>query len=468
MKDKFKKISSLALALFCLGLCACGGDTTDDGNEGGGEITVKPQTPVTQVTNETYQSYWMKQHDYKTMPIAAFNGMPVQISTYADMVTEDHYKEMADCYINTSYALYDNISYTDQVVKALQYAAKYDISYLAGGSGFNTATSVNTLEAQIYKTLLKDKPEALGGVLIIDEPAYTNYESMATSRATFEELLDDDLLYHSNLFPTYASAHQMYSRVDANKPVPETGYTYEQYVDDYLRIYKPQVLSYDYYPLRSNGNMRTGYFDNMSIIREKAEGAKIPFWVYIQTCSFNSGTRIPNEADLHWLVNTSLAYGSKGIQYFTYVVPISSGGESFDGAMIDKQGNPTAVYGYAKTVNKFITEVDEVLMCSLSKGLMKSGTTPCDDIPESDLVASYGALASVTGDSVLVGCFDYNGKNAYYVVNNSVTADCTATLNFNKASSGYVHNYTGKTDVSGKTSLEIALGAGKAALVVLD
>ena len=63
---------------------------------------------------------------------------------------------------------------------------------------------------------------------------------------------------------------------------------------------------------------------------------------------------------------------------------------------------------------------------------------------------------------------DYNGKAAYYVVNNSVTADCTATLNFSEAASGYVHNYSGKTDITKKKSLEIALGAGKAALVVLD
>ena len=78
--------------------------------------------------------------------------------------------------------------------------------------------------------------------------------------------------------------------------------------------------------------------------------------------------------------------------------------------MIDLQGNPTEVYGYAQKVNKFITEIDEVLMCSLSKGIMKSGTSACGEIPDNDIVASYGALAGVEGESVLVGCFDYNGK----------------------------------------------------------
>ena len=76
MKEKLKKIGSLALALFCLGLCACGADTTDDVNEEGGGITVKPQTPVTQVTNDpndrfTYRTnlldwYALLNGDWKT------------------------------------------------------------------------------------------------------------------------------------------------------------------------------------------------------------------------------------------------------------------------------------------------------------------------------------------------------------------------------------------------------------------
>ncbi len=459
MKRKLGKIGSIALATLCLSLCACGG-ATDDNN-----VNIRPQPTV--ITNETYQSYWMKQHDYKTMPIAAFNGMGLKEynAQYADMVTEEHYAEMAACYINTSYALYDNIIYTNQVVKVLEYAEKYNISYLAIGTGFDSATDVNKLETQIYKALIKNKPKALGGILIKDEPSRSHFEQIATSRATFEKLLGKNFLYHSNVFPDYATEQQRYGSGD----IPEGGYSHEQYVDDYIRIYKPQILSFAYYPLFEAGIMQLGYFDNMSVMRRKAAEAKIPFWFYVQTCSFSDNTRIPSEADLHWLVNTALAYGSKGIQYFTYVVPISfPGGEQFNGAMIDLQGNPTEVYGYAQTINKFITEVDEVLMCSLSKGLMKSGTSACGDIPARDLLNSYGALSSVAGDSVLVGCFDYNGKDAYYVVNNSVTDACTATLNFKKAVNGYVHNYSGKTDISKQKSLNIELGAGEAALVVLD
>ena len=478
MKKKMKKLISLLLAsIACCSIYACGStgsantpsseSSASDSSSGGGAIIITPNKP-TKVTNKTYQSYWMKQHDYKTMPIAAFNAAPIQTGNYTkSMVTDAHYKTMSECYINTAYALYDNITHTDAIVSTLEYAAKYNISYLAGGSGFDSATNVSALETQIYKTLLdKDNHlEALGGVLIRDEPHSKLFQSMATSRATFEELLGKKVLYHANLFPTYANEMQLYSG-NAND-MPETEYTYEQHVDDYIATYNPQVLSYDYYPCRANGVMSEGYFDNMSIIRRKAAAAEIPFWVYIQTCSFGKSVRNPSGADLHWLVNTSLAYGSKGIQYFTYVVPISNQFESFTGALIDKNGDPTELYYHAQTINKYITEIDEVLMCSLNKGIMIAGSTPCP-IPEEDVITSYGALNAVSGESVIVGCFDHNGQDAYYVINNNVETECTATLEFNGEVSGYTHTYEEKTTFSGKNSLEIKLAPGEGTLVVLN
>jgi len=134
--------------------------------------------------------------------------------------------------------------------------------------------------------------------------------------------------------------------------------------------------------------------------------------------------------------------------------------------LIDKDGNPTEIYYYAQTINKFITEIDEVLMCSLNKGIMTVGATPCP-IPEEDVISSYGALESIEGESVIVGCFDHNKKDAYYVINNSVTNACTATLNFNKEASGYVQTYTEKTQFSAQETVTISLEAGAGALVVL-
>lgn len=449
----------LSLVLL-LGLAACGpaGDSGD-----------KDDPAPSVVTNQTYQSYWMKQHDYKTMPIAAFNTVPPKVGAYAqNFITEENYRILAESGINTAYCLYDKLdTYPEDVINALAYCEKYGVSYVAGLNNAYGQTSSSILESVIYQTLIKNKPKALGGVMIMDEPSYINMNAMATSRKCFEELLDKKLYYSGNLFPTYATQEQLYNRCTGSPALPEGGYSYEQYVQDYIELYKPQALSYDYYPVQgSYPNLSGGYYENMSIIRKYAMQAEIPFWVYIQTCSFNANVRIPTEEEINWLVNSSLAYGCKGIQYFTYWCPLS-GGEVFNGAMIDVDGNKTEVYGYVQKINRQIAAVDEVLMCSLSKGIMVSGTSPCA-IPEEDVIESYQNLTDVSGATALVGCFDYNGKPAYYVFNNNNTSQEAISLTFDSPCKGYTVQAAEKETFSDTSVMELTLKAGEAVLVVLE
>lgn len=455
------------LLLFSVAACTSGGSNTGEENNNGS--TPNEPTVPSVVTNETYQSFWMKQHDYKTMPIAAFNAVPIQAGAYPEnFVTEESYRILSESGINVAYALYDKLDqYPEDVVNALEYCEKYNVSYVAGLNNSYGYTSSSILESTIYSTLMKDNPAALGGVMIMDEPSYINMEDMAVSRDCFEELLGKKMYYSGNLFPTYATESQLYNRLQSTPPIPEGGYSYEQYVQDYIEIYDPQVLSYDYYPVQGQGSaLLDGYYENMSIIRKYAAEAKIPFWVYIQTCSFNANVRIPTEAEINWLVNSSLAYGCKGIQYFTYWCPLS-GGEIFSGAMISVEGEKTPIYEYVKKVNEHIAVIDEVLMCSLSQGIMVAGASPCT-IPEEDVIESYENLVGVTGASALVGCFDYNGLPAYYVFNNNNTTQETISLEFDSACSGYSVKAAVKEEFSGQSTMDLTLAAGEAVLIVLE
>lgn len=453
------------LALTVSIFAGCSGGGNEGGNGGGTSVVV---TPPEKVTNETYQSYWMKQFDYKTMPVAAFNGAPPKILDYKEsLITDAHYKTLSEAYFNTNYALYDRTAdFADDVKESLRLAEKYNISYLAIDTSFPTASNENILENAISRALLEGRPKALGGVIVADEPSRVNFEAIKTSKSLFKKLLGDKYLMHCNLFPNGAKEYQLYDS-SVNNPVPDGGYNYMQYVEDFLEIYEPQVLSYDFYPMLANGGVAKAYFSNMSYIRKKAAEKKIPFWTYIQSCKYNKNVRIPTGNDVRWEVNTSLAYGCKGIQYFTYVVALASAGETFTGGIIDANGEKTELYNAVQKVNKFVSEIDEVLMCCLSKGIMTAGVSPCP-VPEEDILGGYGALKSVEGESVLVGCFDYNGKDAYFVVNNSISADSSAVLNFGGAEKGFVQDASGKTEFDGKSVLSFSLEPGAAALAVLD
>lgn len=459
-----KKLVCATLVCFLLSSVACGGTEQSFSDSKSGQSASETATEE-KVDYKTYQSYWMKQHDYKTMPVCAFLAPPVKVGAYAEnFVTEAQYRTLAESGINTAYGLTEELPlYGSDVNNALSFCDKFGLSYVACVSSIHTMKSHSRVENAIYNPLLMGTPAALGGVIVRDEPSYSEFADCKRAKEILGEFLPD-LLYHGNLFPDYATAEQLYNRASGVPALPAEGYSYEQYVKDYLETYCPQVLSYDYYPMvGAEGKISDGYFKNMSVIREQAAGAEIPFWVYIQTCSFNASVRVPNEGEIQWLVNTSLAYGAKGIQYFTYFLPNDSD-EIFHGSMIDRNGEKTPIYEYVKKVNGQIEAVDEVLMCSLSKGMIVTGSTPCA-VPEKDVLVSYGALEKVSASHTLTGCFDYRGKDAYYAVNNSITEKDTAVFTLTGEKGFYIAD--GKR-ITFEDTVNVSLEKGAGVLIVTE
>ena len=459
-----KKLLCLLLSfILAFALCSCGGETTGSESQSN-ESTVKEEDEKN-VDYSTYDSYWMKQFDYKTMPIGAYNAAPNGGYTYTDnFASYDSLATLADCGINTVYALYEKLaSAKTDVLNILDACEKLNLSYMATVIDSYNQTNKLSLKSAVSKVI--DSP-ALGGFMVCDEPGYTLFSRISKSVATYSEVAPD-LLYHTNLFPDYASQKQLYFRTAKDDDVlPEGGYTYEQYVDDYLEICKPQVLSYDSYPFRGTfPKLMSGYFANLSVIRNKASGAGIPFWIFIQCYGNGGGTRTPVGSELLWQVNTGLSYGSKGIQYFCYYLPAELG-ETFRGCLVDYSGQKTELWAWAQKANKQIAAVDEILMRSISKGLIQVGTTP-DTIPEGDLIESYQRLTGVSGEHALVGCFDYRGREAFYVTNNSLDSADTVTLNFEEEVDGYTVINAEKSDFA-SNSVQIELQAGEGALVVLN
>lgn len=479
-----RKLLTLLLAfVLCFGLAACGSAEKDNGgnggnggNEGGGNEQEDPK-----VDYSTYGSYWFPQHDYRIMPVTAYNSCPPKEGSYSEnLLTEESlFRAYSEAGVNTMMGLTDYVgSHLRDVTTALDYCYDYNLAYLLAYAGASSVKSESMVRSTLATIMSHDN---FAGIMLSDEPGRVMYEDLATARGIFDKVLGEtsEKLYHVNLFPTYANQKQLYFRSYTDDDVvPGGSYTYEQYLADYMELYRPRVLSYDFYPIQDSFPcLMNGYFENMSVIRAAALEANIPFWTYIQTCSFAKDQRLPTESDLLWNVNTCLAYGAKGIQYFCGVVPNDTN-EQFNGAMFDRDGKPTAIYDLVKKANKQIAAVDEVLMCAKSKGIMQIGLGPKADVgrmevPASDRIEKYGELTGATANHALIGCFDYNGKTALYVVNNAIADDDeagaaadTVVLNFASSVSGYRVTDGVKTDFSG-TSLSLALPAGQAALVVI-
>ena len=161
--------------------------------------------------------------------------------------------------------------------------------------------------------------------------------------------------------------------------------------------------------------------------------------------------------------------GAKGIQYFPMVQPKTS----LVNGLFLSDGTKTAYYGYAKNIYQQIANMDHILMNSTHEGILAVGNTAISDTADVSCRlsgASFRELSNVTASDnagVIVGCFDYNGKTALYVVNNSVYISQTVNLVFD--SSVHLTQYTDSTtDLGNMNSLSVTLNAGSAVLLIVD
>ena len=165
---------------------------------------------------------------------------------------------------------------------------------------------------------------------------------------------------------------------------------YERYVAEFCETLRPKVLMWDNYPFSSTEGLDV-YFYNMNLMREYAKRYDIPFWAFIQAGAqwndekkhFESETPyFPSKEQFDWNVNTSLAFGAKGIQYFPLIQPehfAFAGTEEVPewdfnrNGIIGANGQLNSWYYYAQEINAHIRVIDEVLMNSVHQGIIVTG-----------------------------------------------------------------------------------------------
>jgi hypothetical protein len=169
-----------------------------------------------------------------------------------------------------------------------------------------------------------------------------------------------------NVWPSYASTSALGTA------------TYEAYLDQYMLKVAPPVLSFDHYPLLENG-ITADYFYNWAEIRRRALGAGVPSWGFIQSVDFGGSgllrRRRPDERELLWQVNVGLAYGAKGVQYFTYWTPDPPPDAPiwFGQALISREAQRTSLYYAAGRVNAYLRVIGGRLLSLLSESVVHAG-----------------------------------------------------------------------------------------------
>ena len=150
------------------------------------------------------------------------------------------------------------------------------------------------------------------GWLVWDEP---NRPKMFKAARTVEWLRQTypDALVYSCAFPMGATAERYYGG-----PVPEGGYSYEDYLRDFATIIDPDVVLFNAYPFMEDGGTKN-LFPTLMTARKTGKERDAPYWAFVQAYADDRrGYRMPSESDVRMQVFMHLTCGYTGIAYFTY------------------------------------------------------------------------------------------------------------------------------------------------------
>ena len=313
---------------------------------------------------------------------------------------------------------------------------------------------------------------ALAGLYLYDEPSTDLFGIMGYARQYLQTKNSKQLPW-ANLYP-YTKDPDTLASLKAS--------SYDDYLQRYRSEVKTPFISFDHYPLVSDTAITASYFQNWAEIRRVSlQSPSVPSWCFIQSVDFiwNDNSylprRRPNEAELFWQVNVSLAYGAKGIQYFTYWTPQSDSAITYGQALVTTAGKLTPLYDYAKRVNAYLKVVGKVLLPLTSKSVVHAGETT---LPRGATAFSAdGYVASVSGSPVILGSFSApaGGTGRYLlVVNRSFSAQASTQLSLETSVSkvseldSTTGLFTGVTLKEPEHSLQVSLDPGKARLYLLQ
>ena len=319
------------------------------------------------------------------------------------------------------------------------------LNWLSLPSDAELRNKIASLQEEIARN-----PAALG-IFLRDEPNAPMMPGLGKVAAMLHEKMPA-LWPYVNLFPYRVSADRLGTS------------DYGSYVRMLVQTIHQPFLSYDNYSL-VGGEMLDSFYTNLDIVRKLSLETQTPFWNCILANShFNYMD--PSDATFNLQVYASLAYGARGIQYFTYVSPPLG---NFRLAAIDQYGNRTATWDMLRRINNQIRVLAPTMLRLKTTGVYHYPSVPEQGQPLSASKLVEGVdmtqrfVRSPAGGRFLIGEFEDEAGRPYFLfvnkdLNNSF--QFKVRLRRQDAKLWQVSPYSGKEEAFGGEMEWIAPGAG--------
>lgn len=245
--------------------------------------------------------------------------------------------------------------------------------------------------------------------------------------------------------------------------------------EEYVRSWvdkEPDVLSFDVYPFLADGSLADKYFVIQELFRRESLRGDVDLWSVIQSVGINGMIRKPNEDEIRYQIYTNLAYGVKGLTYFTYNTPPGAGFETFHDGLINRDGSRNDSYTWVKNLNAEVLKLGPTLLGLKSDAVYHTGTLPKGT---KELPANFFWQPTDRSQPMVVSAFtNESGRKYVMVVNRDTEQSRTVSFSLpskpdsvnevSKSTGDEVNtNYNSTTGV-----LSSSFAAGEGRLYALD
>ena len=375
------RISGLAL-VSALALLASGQDVKANPTTSQSTVPYFPSTPAARISTEFPIGYWLG-------PTQKFTNL-------------ERFQEIRDVGMTTIWMQGEYGPSAQENLKILDLAQKIGQKAFVLDGRLPQKITGNPDAIANIDAVIKDyaKHPALAGYFLGDEPSTPAFAGMAEVVA-YMRRKDPTHPVFINLLPNYATPEQL----GPEKP------TYEEYLRRFIREVKPFVLSYDHYNLLQGAD-RPGFLANLEVANRLSKEYNLPFWNIVQVAKWGPMREV-NEAELRYQAMQTLAYGGKGLLWFTYWQSLDP---MFTQAVISREGVRGPHYEMVKRVNAELVALGNQLLQAKSLTVFNIGKIPTEvegQVPTEATRRTPGTPIDVTGPGNLtVGVFDH-GKGTY-------------------------------------------------------
>lgn len=305
----------------------------------------------------------------------------------------NRFQELKDAGFTINYFPYVN---SDSLHNALDLSHKVGIKTLISTNDF-------FVNPEPIVERFKDHP-ANAGYFIKDEPSVLLIPQLSTFIKRIKSV--DPLGFcYVNLLPNFAPTSVMGT------------HSYKDYVNQYITELELDVISFDYYPIVGNPSMiKYGWYNNLELIREKGKLFNKPFWTFALATS-HGDYPIPTLEQLRLQTFSNLAYGAKGIQYYTYWT-IDSPNYEYTLGPIDKNGSKTLTYDLIRQVNNEIQTLSFIFLSSEVVKISHYGKSVIDGISRFDSLPIFVKSLKFNGNSAVISEMK-NDNNTFLLIQNN-------------------------------------------------